>query len=138
MPSSSRCKICHLATSEHPTILIAEDDDDLRSLLAEVLDHEGYRVLEAGDGVRTVRLLVQEQVDVVLLDVRLDLEDGVALGRELRLDWPDLPIALMSGDSSGPEAMRRAVGLTDVFLSKPFTPEKLTATVETLLAQRSS
>lgn len=124
--------------TEPATILIAEDDDALRSLLAEVLDFEGYRVLEAGDGVRTVRLLAEGEVDAVLLDVRLDLEDGVALARELRIDWPDLPIAFMSGDSSGAEAIRRAGGLTDLFLSKPFTPEKLTAMVEELIARRDS
>lgn len=127
-----------MATAGYSTILIAEDDDDLRSLLAGVLDHEGYRVLEAADGVRTVRLLAQERVDAVLLDVRLDLEDGVALARELRLDWPDLPIAFMSGDSAIPEVMQRAVGVTDVFLSKSFTPDKLTAAVEALLGRRRS
>jgi CheY-like chemotaxis protein len=116
-------------------ILVVEDNDALRSLIAEVLDLEGYRVLEAGDGVRAIRLLAEQEVDAVLMDVRLDLEDGVALGRELRLDWPELPIALMSGDSSGPEAMRRAVGLTDVFVSKPFTPEKLIDVVEELLGR---
>lgn len=126
-----------MATSELATVLVVDNDAALRSLVAEVLDHEGYRVLEAGNGVRTIRLLAQEQVDVLLLDVRLDLEDGVALGRELRLDWPDIPIALMSGDSSAVEAMGRAVGLTDLFLSKPFTPENLTATVEELLARRA-
>jgi DNA-binding response OmpR family regulator len=119
------------------TILIVEDNDALRSLVAEVLELEGYGVLEAKDGVRAVRLLAEAQVDAVLLDVRLDLEDGVALGRELRLEWPDVPIALMSGDSSGSSALQRAVGLTDLFLSKPFTPEKLTEAVEDLLARRA-
>jgi DNA-binding response OmpR family regulator len=124
-----------LAIQRPTTILIAEDDAALRSLLAEQLDREGYRVLEAADGVRTVRTLAEEDVDVVLLDVRLDLEDGVALAKELRLDWPDLPIAFMSGDTSGPEALRRAGGLTDTFLAKPFTPEKLTATIDDLLGR---
>ena len=113
---------------------MVEDSDSLRSLVGDVLDLEGYRVLEAEDGVRAVRLLAEEQVDAVLLDVRLDLEDGVALARELRIDWPDLPIALMSGDSAGDEALGRAGGVTDVFLSKPFTPGKLTDVVERLLA----
>jgi hypothetical protein len=42
----------------------------------------------------------------------------------------------MSGDTSGPEAMRRAGGLTDAFLSKPFTLEKLTATIDELVVRR--
>ena len=123
-----------MATGRPATVLVVEDSDSLRSLVADVLDLEGYRVLEAEDGVRAVRLLAEERVDAVLLDVRLDLEDGVALARELRIDWPDLPIALMSGDSAGDEALGRAGGVTDVFLSKPFTPGKLTDVLERLLA----
>jgi DNA-binding NtrC family response regulator len=66
-----------------------------------------------------------------LLDVRLD--DGIALGHELRLERPHLPIALMSGDSGASEARERAVGLTDLFLEKPFSLPAVTATVEKLL-----
>jgi DNA-binding response OmpR family regulator len=124
-----------LANARPTTILIAEDNAALRSLLAELLESKGYRVLEAADGVRTVRTLAKEHVDAVIIDVRLDLEDGVALARELRIDWPGLPIALMSGDSSGPEALERAGGLTDVFLAKPFTIEKLAATIDDLLSR---
>jgi two-component system response regulator FlrC len=124
-----------LTNTRETTILIAEDNAALRSLLAELLESKGFRVLEAEDGVRTVRTLAKEHVDAVIIDVRLDLEDGVALARELRIDWPDLPIALMSGDSSGPEALKRAGGLTDIFLAKPFTIEKLSATIDDLLGR---
>jgi two-component system OmpR family response regulator len=122
-----------LSSGEHTTILIAEDDTALRALLKAILTREGYRVLEAADGIRTVRLLAEEHVDALLMDVRLGADDGIALGHELRLDRPHLPIALMSGDSSAAEARERAVGLTDVFLEKPFTLPAVSATVETLL-----
>jgi len=123
-----------LAAPGTPTILVVEDDRGLRSLLAEVLELEGYRVLEAADGIRAVRLLAENRVDAVLLDVRLDLENGVALGQELRLDWPNLPIAFMSGDTSGAEAIASTNGFSTIFLSKPFTPDRLTSVVEQLLA----
>ena len=126
-----------MASAKRSTILIAEDNDGLRALLASLLRDEGFHVLEAGDGIRTVRLLAQHDIDALLIDVRLGSEDGVALGRDLRLDRPDLPIALMSGDSSGSEAMSRAGGLTDVFLGKPFTLAALVATVEELLDRRT-
>lgn len=100
-----------------------------------MLELEGYRVLEASDGIRAVRLLAEERVDAVLLDIRLDLEDGIALGQELRFQWPDLPIAFMSGDSSGAEAAKRAESLGSPFLSKPFTPDGLTTVVEQLLGR---
>ena len=91
-------------------------------------------MLEAADGIRAVRLLAEEEIDGVLLDVRLGPEDGVSLGRELRLDRPDLPIALMSGDSSAAEAKQRSIGLTDLFVEKPFTFDQVRGTVKSLLA----
>jgi CheY-like chemotaxis protein len=123
-----------LANSGSYTILVADDDDGLRSLLTSVLRGEGYDVLEAADGIRVVRLLAEQEVHALLLDVKLGVDDGVALAHELRLERPHLPIALMSGDSSAPGARERAVGLTEVFLEKPFTLPEVKATVDALLA----
>lgn len=122
-----------MPAQERATILVAEDNERLRSLLTALLELEGHRVLEAADGVRMVRLLVEEPVDALILDVRFGADDGVALGRELRQDLPRLPIALISGDSSAAEAVTRAAGVTDLFLSKPFTLADLRSTVEELL-----
>lgn len=127
-----------MAISDHATILVVDDSDAVCSLIADALERDGYRVLQAPDGAHAGGLLAEEDVDAAILDVRLELEDGVELGREFRLERPDLPIALMSGETSGAEALRRAAGLTDLFLAKPFTLEKLTAAVEELLAQRGA
>jgi DNA-binding NtrC family response regulator len=125
-----------LASKSHATILIADDNYGLRSLLSEILTREGYRVVEAVDGVRAVRLVAEEGVDAVLMDVHLGAEDGIALGRELRRVRPNLPIALMSGDSAESEARKRGAALTSVFLTKPFTLETAAGTVERLLNRR--
>ena len=122
-----------MANGDSYTILVAEDDDGLRSLITSVLRGEGYDVLEAADGILVVRLLAEQDVDALLLDIKLGIDDGVALGHELRLERPHLPIALMSGDSPAAEARERAVGLTDFFLQKPFTLPEVKATVEALL-----
>jgi DNA-binding response OmpR family regulator len=125
--------VVSLASTKQATILIADDNYGLRSLLSAVLTREGYRVLEAVDGVRALRLVVEEGVDAALLDVNFGAEDGIAVGRELRRERPNLPIALMSGDHAVTEARERGAGLTGVFLTKPFTLETATATVEALL-----
>jgi DNA-binding NtrC family response regulator len=128
--------VASLASKNRTTILVADDNYGLRSLLSAILTREGYRVVEAVDGVRALRLLGEENVDAVLMDVHLGAEDGIALGRELRRVRPNLPIALMSGDSAVNEARKRGAHLTNVFLMKPFTLESATATVEQLLGRR--
>jgi CheY-like chemotaxis protein len=135
---AGRCRVytcCRLANSESSTILVAEDDDALRSLLTATLRREGYQVLEAADGIRLVRLVAEQEVDALLLEVVLGVDDGVALGHELRRERPNLPIALLSGDRSVTEMRECAAGLTDLFLEKPFTLPEITATVEDLLGR---
>jgi DNA-binding response OmpR family regulator len=126
-----------MTKDDRATILVAEDNERLRSLLMALLEREGHRVLEAPDGVRMVRLVAEEEVDALILDVRFGTDDGISLAQELRQEFPGLPIALISGDTSGPEAMRRAAGLTDLFIPKPFTLGELMGTVDELLARRS-
>lgn len=125
-----------MTKDEQVTILVAEDNERLRSLVAALLEREGHRVLEAGDGVRMVRLLAEEDVDALILDAWFGTDDGISLARELRQELPDLPIAIISGDSSDPEAIRRAAGLTDLFIPKPFTLAELMGTVDELVARR--
>lgn len=126
-----------MTKDEQVTILVAEDNERLRSLVAALLEREGHRVLEAGDGVRMVRLLAEEDVDALILDARFGTDDGISLARELRQELPDLPIAIISGDGSGPEAIRGAAGLTDLFIPKPFTLGELMGTVDELVARRA-
>ena len=122
-----------MATSGPATIVVAEDDFGLRSLIVAALNRQGHRVLEASDGVELIRLAASQQIDGVLLDVRLGADDGISLARELRQMQRGVPIALMSGDSSEGDAVRRATGLTDIFLTKPFTLPDLAVAVEKLL-----
>jgi DNA-binding NtrC family response regulator len=118
------------------TILVADDNDDLRSLLTAILSREGYRVVEADDGASAVRLLGEEEVDAAVIDVRLGADDGVAVSRELRLVRPNLPIALMSGSIEASEAKQRGADLTDLFLAKPFALEAVAAVVDQMLDER--
>jgi CheY-like chemotaxis protein len=122
--------------TDRGTILVADDSDALRALLESILSREGYRVVEAEDGTGAIRVLSEEEVDAALLDVRLGVDDGVELGRKLRLARPDLPIALMSGSTGAREARERGADLTDLFLSKPFTLEDVAEIIDALLGKR--
>lgn len=127
-----------MSTTDRPTILVAEDNDALRTLVAAILTGAGYRVLDAPNGAWAIRLAAQEHPDALLIDVNLGPDDGIGLARELRELHPDLPIALLSGDSSGAHALRRAGDLTDTLLSKPFTSHELVTAVERVRRSRQT
>jgi DNA-binding response OmpR family regulator len=126
-----------MTTDDRATILVAEDDGRLRALLSDLLERDGHHVLQAEDGIRMVRLLAEEDVDALILDVAFGTDDGISLGRELRQDRPELPIALLTKEGTVAETATRAVGVTDVFLETPFRLEELRATLEELLERRS-
>jgi DNA-binding response OmpR family regulator len=126
-----------MTTDTQATVLVAEDDGRLRALLTDLLERDGHRVLQAADGVRMVRLLAEDEVDALILDVSFGTDDGISLGRELRHDRPELPIALLTDEGTVPETSARAAGVTDLFLEMPFRLEELRATLEELLDRRS-
>jgi CheY-like chemotaxis protein len=117
------------------TILVADDNDALRSLLTSILSREGYRTVEADDGASAIRLLGEEEIDAAVIDVRLGADDGVEVSHELRRLRPGLPIALMSGSVEASEAQQRGADLTDLFLAKPFALEAAAAIVRQMLGQ---
>jgi DNA-binding response OmpR family regulator len=97
------------ATDNHETgaspeggrlILVVEDDDWIRSLLAELLADEGYRVLEAADGDAALRLAAEHVPDVIVLDLRLPGKSGLDVLAELRAAeaTASTPVLVLSGE----------------------------------------
>jgi len=113
-------------------ILIVDDDAEIRGLLREYLQKNGYRVATAANG-RELRSAVQTTPpDLVVLDLMLPGEDGLELCRELRTD-SDVPIIMLTarGDETD-----RIVGLemgADDYLPKPFSPRELLARIKSVL-----
>ena len=111
-------------------ILIADDDAGVRLLCRVNLEHEGYRVLEAESASTVEQAVSSDRVSLVLLDIHLGTDDGLAVARGLRDTRPDIAIALFSG--SVRELPPSAQALADGVLTKPFSLEDLSATVERL------
>jgi two-component system OmpR family response regulator len=99
-------------------------------LLRLNLELEGYSVLEAASADEVRRVLAGHDIDLLLLDVRLGEDDGVALARELRGERPGLTIAFLTGSAYGLEAA--AEETADVVIQKPFSLEELSETVARL------
>jgi CheY-like chemotaxis protein len=111
--------------NETPTILVVEDDEVLRSVLAMGLNDEGYRVIAAKDGREGIRLAAQEAPHLVLLDVRLPALNGFDVCRELRREGFNAPIMMVTGKT---DEVDRVVGLeigADDYLTKPFGHREL-------------
>lgn len=126
-----------LATPPHPQILIVDDDEGITGLLSDYLGRFGLVPHVAGDGVGMRQQLARHPIDLVVLDLMLPGEDGMALARELRQS-SNLPIIMLTARSN---AYDRVLGLesgADDYMSKPFEPRELVARIHTVLRRASA
>ena len=119
----------------HGTILLVEDEKDLRNLNARGLSSRGYTVLQAGNGVEAIEMLEKHngEIDLVVSDVVMPEMDGPALLKELRRRRPDLKIIFVSGYAEEAFANNQPEG-QHKFLAKPFELKTLIATVKETMA----
>ena len=104
------------------TILVADDDHAVRSTLKEILQREGYDVIEAEDGDAALEVLRDHEVSVVVLDIRMPRRDGIAV-----LDALEAPpkVLLLSAFSLDTETRVRLDAKVFKYLRKPVPPERL-------------
>lgn len=118
-------------------ILVVDDDQDMRALLERYLSNRGFQVRTAGDAEEMRACMAEEDVDLVLLDLVLPGEDGLALARELR-SGPNPGIIMVTGRG---DEVDRILGLeigADDFLAKPFNLRELLARIRSLLRRLGS
>ena len=118
-------------------LLIVDDDRDIRSLLAAHLGAVGFTVMAAADGVAMRRMLERHAVDLIILDLNLPGEDGLALCRELRTT-SRIPIIMLTARG---DPVDRIIGLemgADDYLAKPFEPRELIARIRSVLRRTHS
>jgi two-component system, OmpR family, response regulator len=121
-----------MSATIQPHILIVDDDASIRELLAEYLPESGMRVSLAENGAKMSQILRDAAIDLIVLDLRLAGEDGMAIARKLRGESP-IPIIMLTGVRDEAD---RVMGLelgADDFLTKPFSPRELLARIRTVL-----
>jgi two-component system response regulator AtoC len=119
------------------TVLVADDDRTIRRNLVRLLESEGYRALEAADGVEALARIRAEGPDAVLLDLKMPGRDGLDVLGELGPALADLPVIVVTafgGSAAAIEAMRR--GAYD-YLTKPFDLDEVLLTLRRALRQRA-
>ncbi len=120
------------APTLQPHILVVDDDPALRDLLCGYLTESDMRVSAVDGGRAMFQVLDDEVVDLVVLDLRLPGEDGLALARRLRERAP-IPVILLTGRA---EEADRVMGLelgADDYVTKPFSPRELLARIRAVL-----
>jgi DNA-binding response OmpR family regulator/DNA-binding SARP family transcriptional activator len=101
-------------------ILLLEDDRELRDVLSQVLDLEGYEVVSAGDGAEAVQKALQFPFELLIFDVKLPGPDGLEILAQFRKDNPDLPSIVITGYATEADTLRALRLGVGEYLRKPF------------------
>ena len=122
-----------------PTLLLVEDDLDLMEVLRLTFQKEGYKTLEATDGVSALHLAKKHVPDLAILDVMLPGKDGIELCRDFRSDSDLCRIPVIMCTAKGEESdvvLGLGIGADD-YVVKPFRPRELIARVKALLRRNN-
>mgnify|MGYP005854798407 CR=1 FL=1 len=124
---------------EVKTIIVADDDEKARLLIRDVLEDEGYQVIEAGEGGVALQLALTHHPSLVILDLLMPVRNGYEVASILKEDpeTADIPILILTAmDIDQGQQMAMGVGADD-YLLKPIFPSQIRAKVKALLDQAS-
>lgn len=120
------------------TILVADDEEDVRELVTYRLTRSGYEVIEAQDGQEAFELATERAPDLMVLDVMMPRVDGYELTRRVRAEdsLRSVPVILLTARSQETDVSRGFEVGADDYLRKPFNPDELVARVRAVLGRR--
>ena len=114
------------------TVLVADDEQSVRQVIAAVLEEEGFSVLQAANGTDCLRMYVDKRPDLVLLDILMPGKDGRETCKQLR-EFSDVPIIMLTALTESNEKVDRLNQGADDYVSKPFDNHELVARIRTVL-----
>ena len=119
----------------HETILLVEDENEVRKLAVSILSRQGYKVLEASHGGDALLMIEQnhEPIQLLLTDVVMPGINGPDFARRLKFIYPDLKVLYMSGYADNVIFQHGILDQAMAFLQKPFTIERLAGKVREVL-----
>lgn len=115
------------------TVLIAEDNADMRELFATVLTEHGYRCITAADGQKALDIMDKEYIDLVVADIMMPNTDGYELTRAIRSSTSDIPILIVTAKDSFEDIKMGFRTGGDDYMIKPINVNELVLRVEALL-----
>jgi DNA-binding response OmpR family regulator len=123
-----------MGMNKEPTkILLAEDDENLGSLLREYLQAKSYETHWLTDGEKAYRSFERNQYDICILDIMMPNKDGITLAREIRMVDPDIPVIFLTAKSMKEDVLEGFEVGADDYMTKPFSMEELIYRIEAIL-----
>ena len=117
------------------TVLVVDDDKSVSQLIRLYLAQAGYRVISAWDGLEGLRMALEEEPDIILLDLNLPGMDGFEVCRNVRLK-SDVPVIMVTAKGEEADIVTGLELGADDYVTKPFSPKVLIARVRTVLRRR--
>jgi len=114
------------------TVLVTDDDQDIRDGIEIYLKNEGYKVLKAADGVEALELLEKNEVHLIILDIMMPNMDGITATFKIRAER-NIPIIMLSAKAEDTDKIHGLSVGADDYISKPFHPLELLARVKSQL-----
>ena len=118
-----------------PVLLVADDDEDILTLVQLRLSRSGYEVVVARDGEEALRLAQERHPDLAVLDWMMPKASGIEVLRAIRADagTADIPVVLLTARASESDVQEGLDAGADDYVAKPFSPQELAARVHTIL-----
>jgi UDP-3-O-acyl N-acetylglucosamine deacetylase len=120
------------------TILVVDDEDNVRESVREVLSDEGYHVIDTADGTRVRQLIEHEKPGLVLLDIWMPKVDGIELLKEIKSQEPEIPVVMISGHGNIHTAVTATKFGAFDFIEKPLSLDGLLLAVQRALDELPS
>jgi CheY-like chemotaxis protein len=119
-------------------VLVVDDSSVVRDLIAVNLELEGLEVVRCADGIEALEQVAEQRPDAITLDVMMPRLDGFSTVERLRAEpaTADIPIVIVTGRASAADLARGEALGVDAYLTKPFEPSELVATVLRLVDQQ--
>ncbi len=119
------------------TVLVAEDDPEIRKALERILGYEKYNPVAVNDGAAALEAVVEHDPDAIILDVMMPFVDGLSVCRKLRADGNKVPILMLTARHETSDKVAGLDAGADDYLAKPFEMEELLARLRALIRRSS-
>ena len=127
-----------MTAEPRPLVLVADDEEDIRELVAYRMEKGGYDVVQAADGEEAIRLALEHTPALAIVDVMMPKADGYEVTRRLREEESTkrMPIILLTARAQEADVQRGFDAGADDYMRKPFSPQELRMRVQAILGRR--